>query len=170
MSGEGKSPVISASISSDHGDRGASAGLPRLLGALVLVGLPLRMQILVIGPMVGVIAADLGMSHGVAGLLGTIPVLCMGLLAPFGPVLAGSIGARLGVATCVALVGIFGIARAVMPEAATVLLATVGIGVGMALVGPILSMVVRARGQRHPASATGAYVAGMIIGGSIAAA
>ena len=110
------------------------------------------------------------MSHGVAGLLGTIPVLCMGLLAPFGPVLAASIGPKLGVAACAALVAIFGIARGILPDAFTVLLATVGIGVGMALVGPILPMIVRARLPRHPAAGTGAYVIGFVIGGTITAA
>ena len=141
-----------------------------MLAALVLVGLPLRAQILILGPMVGELQADLGMSHGVAGLLGTIPVLCMGLLAPFGPVLAASIGPRLGVAVCVALIGVFGVARAVVPDSGQVLLATVGVGTGMALVGPILSSVVMSRAPGHPASGTGAYVVGMIIGGTVAAA
>jgi len=144
--------------------------LARILAALFLVGLALRTPILVIGPMVGVLQADLGISHAVAGLLGSIPVLCMGLLAPFGPVLAASIGPRLGVAACVATIGAFGILRAVAPEVATVLIATLGMGVGMALVGPILSMIVRGRASGNPAAGTGAYVAGMIVGGSIAAA
>lgn len=146
------------------------AALLRVVVALVLVGLALRTPILVIGPMVSQLQADLGMSHAIAGLLGSIPVLCMGLLAPLGPVLAGSIGPRLGAAACVAMIGIFGVARALLPDTGTVLLATVGIGVGMALVGPILAMVVRGRAPGHPAAGTGAYVAGMIIGGSVAAA
>jgi CP family cyanate transporter-like MFS transporter len=110
------------------------------------------------------------MSHGVAGLLSTIPVLCMGLLAPLGPVLAASIGPKMGVAVCVALVGIFGVARAFLPDSFTILLATVGIGVGMSLVGPILPMIVRARLPKHPAAGTGAYVVGFVIGGSLTAA
>ena len=145
-------------------------GLGRTLLALVLVGLALRTPILVIGPIVGQLQTDLGMSHAVAGLLGTIPILCMGLLAPFGPVLAASIGPRLGAAACVALIGSFGLMRAVAPETTSVLVATLGMGVGMALVGPIMSMTVRGRTPHHPAAGTGAYVAGMIIGGSIAAA
>jgi CP family cyanate transporter-like MFS transporter len=120
--------------------------------------------------MVGELQADLGMSHAVAGLLGTIPVLCMGILAPLGPVLAGSIGPRLGIAACVGLVGVFGLTRALMPDSATVLLATVGIGIGMGVVGPIFPMIVRHRAPSHPAAGTGAYVAGLIIGGSLAAA
>jgi len=146
------------------------AGVGRLLAGLVLVGLALRTQVLAIGPMVGELQADLGMSHAVAGLLGTIPVLCMGILAPLGPVLAGSVGPRLGIAACVAIVGIFGLIRAFMPESASVLLATLGIGVGMGVVGPIFPMIVRHRAPSHPAAGTGAYVAGLIIGGSLAAA
>lgn len=149
---------------------GHPASLRRTLLALALVGLALRTPILVIGPIVGQLQDDLGMSHAVAGLLGTIPVLCMGVLAPFGPVLGASIGPRLGAAACVALLGVFGLIRAIAPGTTTVLAATVGMGAGMALVGPILSMTVRGRTPGHPAAGTGAYVAGMIIGGSLAAA
>lgn len=137
------------------------AGLGRLLAALVIVGPALRPQVILIGPIVGELQADLGMSHAVAGLLGTIPVLCMGILAPLGPVLAGSIGPRLGVAACVPSSG-FGVARAAMPDSATVLLATVGVGVGTAVIGPILPIIVRHRAPSHPAAGTGAYVAGLI--------
>ena len=141
-----------------------------VVAALVLVGLAFRTQALIIGPLVGQVQAELGMSHGVAGLLGTIPVLCMGLLAPLGPVLAASIGPKLGVALCVSLVGLFGVARAFLPDAFGVLAATIGVGVGMALVGPILPMVVRARLPNHPAAGTGAYVVGFVVGGTIVAA
>ncbi|MEA2675451.1 MAG: transporter, family, cyanate transporter [Chloroflexota bacterium] len=148
------------------GERGWVA----VVAALVLVGLAFRTQALIIGPLVGQVQAELGMSHAVAGLLGTIPVLCMGLLAPLGPVLAASIGPRLGVAICVALVAVFGVARAFLPDTLTVLGATIGVGVGMAVVGPILSMVVRSRLPNHPAAGTGAYVVGFVIGGTITAA
>jgi CP family cyanate transporter-like MFS transporter len=141
-----------------------------VVAALVLAGTALRPQALIIGPLVGDVQADLGMSHGVAGLLGTIPVLCMGLLAPLGPVLAASVGPKLGTTICIALVAVFGVARAFLPETFSVLLATVGIGVGMAVVGPILPMIVRARLPNHPAAGTGAYVVGFVLGGTITAA
>jgi CP family cyanate transporter-like MFS transporter len=141
-----------------------------VVAALVLVGTALRPQALIIGPLVGLVQGDLGMSHGVAGLLSTIPVLCMSLLAPFGPVLAGIIGPRFGAAACVAMVGVFGILRGLLPDSTTVLAATIGVGIGMALVGPILPMIVRARLPNNPAAGTGAYVVGFVIGGSITAA
>jgi CP family cyanate transporter-like MFS transporter len=141
-----------------------------VVAALVLVGTALRPQALIIGPLVGDVQAELGMSHGVAGLLGTIPVLCMGLLAPIGPVLAASVGPKVATTICVALVAVFGVARAFLPESFSVLLATVGVGVGMAVVGPILPMIVRARLPNHPAAGTGAYVIGFVLGGTITAA
>lgn len=149
-------------------DRGVS--MVRIVAALVLVGTALRPQALIIGPLVGDIQVELGMSHGVAGLLSTIPVLCMSLLAPFGPVLAASMGPRWGAAACVALIGAFGMLRGLAPETVSILGATVGVGVGMALVGPILPMIVRTRLPGHPAAGTGAYVVGFVIGGSITAA
>ncbi len=144
--------------------------IAQVFAALVLVGLALRPQVLVIGPLIGEIKADLGMSHAVAGLLGSIPVVCMGLLAPLGPVLAGSIGPRFGAALCVVLVMGFGVLRAAAPDAFSALLTTVGIGVGMAVVGPILAMVVRRRTPDHPAAGTGAYVVGLVLGATATAA
>ena len=141
-----------------------------VVAALILVGTALRPQALIIGPLVGLVQADLGMSHGVAGLLSTIPVLCMSFLAPLGPVVAGWIGPRLGTALCVALLGVFGILRGLLPDAFLVLAATVGVGVGMAVVGPILPMIVRVRLPNNPAAGTGAYVVGFVIGGTVTAA
>lgn len=141
-----------------------------VVAALILVGTALRPQALIIGPLVGLVQADLGMSHAVAGLLSTIPVLCMSFLAPLGPVVAGWIGPRMGAAVCVALVGVFGILRGLLPDAILVLAATVGVGVGMAVVGPILPMIVRIRLPNNPAAGTGAYVVGFVIGGTITAA
>jgi MFS transporter, CP family, cyanate transporter len=142
----------------------------RVVAALVLVGIALRPQALIVGPLVGQIQADLGMSHGVAGLLSTIPVLCMGFLAPLGPVLSGSIGPRLGAALCVLLIAAFGVLRAFLPDTATVLVATVGVGVGMAVIGPILPSIVRQHLPRQPAAGTGAYVAGLVLGATATAA
>lgn len=165
----GEGPATAGTAAAGHAS-GRDPAFGRTLAALLLVGLALRPQILMIGPIVDRIQADLGMSHGMAGLLGTIPVLCMGILAPLGPVLAASVGARMGVALCVVLVGGFGLLRAFLPSTPAVLLATVGLGAGTAIAGPILSMVVRARLPRHPAVGTGAYVAGLIVGGSVASA
>ena len=53
-----------------------------LLAALFVAALALRPQLVGVGPLLPDIQEDLGVSHAVAGLLGTIPVLCMGVFAP----------------------------------------------------------------------------------------
>ena len=53
-----------------------------LLVAMGLGSLSLRPQLVGIGPLLPNIQHSLGISHAVAGLLVTIPVLCMGLFAP----------------------------------------------------------------------------------------
>jgi len=145
------------------------AALP-VLGGLVLVALALRPQVIGIGPLLPAIRADLDISHGVAGLLATIPVLCMGVFAPLGPRFARAVGPRRAIALCVAAIAGFGLLRALAPGAPAVLLLTFGIGLGMGAAGPILSMVVRLRASRIPALATGAYAAGIVLGALIAAA
>jgi CP family cyanate transporter-like MFS transporter len=90
-----------------------------VVAALFVAGLVFRVPILVVGPLLKDVQADLAMSHGVAGLLSSIPVLCMAFLAPIGPVLAASIGPRLAVAACIVAVAGFGLVRAIAPDALT---------------------------------------------------
>jgi CP family cyanate transporter-like MFS transporter len=73
-----------------------------LLAALFVAALALRPQLVGVGPLLPEIGDDLGVSHAVAGLLATIPVLCMGLFAPAAAPLAGRTGVRAAVAACMA--------------------------------------------------------------------
>ncbi len=52
-----------------------------LLAGLFLAGLAPRPQIVGVGPLIPSIQHDLDISHAVAALLGTIPVLCMRVFA-----------------------------------------------------------------------------------------
>jgi CP family cyanate transporter-like MFS transporter len=58
--------------------------LPVLAG-IVLSALALRPQIIAIGPLVDAIDSDLGVSHTVTGLLGTIPPWAAGATARLDP-------------------------------------------------------------------------------------
>jgi MFS transporter, CP family, cyanate transporter len=72
-----------------------------LLAALFVASLALRPQLVGVGPLLPDIEADLGVSHGVAGLLSTIPVLCMGLFAPAAAPLTAWASVRTAIAACV---------------------------------------------------------------------
>jgi len=141
-----------------------------LLVALFLAATALRPQLVGVGPLLPSIQEDLGVAHAVAGLLGTIPVLCMGLFAPAAPFLSGRIGSRRAVAAALGLIGAFGIARAVVPGAAGVVLLTFPVGVGMGLAGAMLPVAVKERFADRPGFATGIYTTGITIGSAVAAA
>ena len=52
--------------------------LAPLLAGLFLAALSLRPQLVGAGPLLPSIERNLHVSHAIAGLLGTIPILCMG--------------------------------------------------------------------------------------------
>ena len=141
-----------------------------LLVALFLAALTLRPQLVGIGPLLPSIQDDLDITHAVAGLLGTIPVLCMGLFAPPAPHLTARTGSRVAVGAAVAVVGSFGMVRALAPGPVGVIVLTIPIGVGMGLAGAMLPVAVKERFPDRPGFATGVYTAGMTMGAALAAA
>lgn len=141
-----------------------------LLAGLFLAGLALRPQIVGVGPLIPSIQDDLDISHAVAGLLGTIPVLCMGVFALPAPALTRRYGSRLALAACLALIGVFGIARAIVPGAALLIALTFGVGIGLGFAQALMPVAVKERFASRPALATGVYVLGINIGSAVSSA
>ena len=141
-----------------------------LLAALFASALSLRPQVIGVGPLIPEIQDDLAVSHALAGLLGTIPVLCLGLCAPPAPYLSRRLGSRNAIALCLAVVAAFGLVRAFAPPAAAVILLTFGVGIGMGLLGALMPVAVKERFAHRPAFATGIYVLGINVGAGVSAA
>ncbi len=120
----------------------------------------LRPQLVGIGPLLPDIQQSLGISHAVAGLLVTIPVLCMGLFAPTAAVLASRVGTNRAVASLSCSSAVAGLARAVSPGAALVLLVTVPVGIGMALGNALMPLAVKGGVPGRPLLGTGVYTTG----------
>ena len=139
------------------------------LAALFLAALALRPQIIGVGPLIPSIQHGLGTTHAIAGLLGTIPVLCMGIFAPLAAYLAARVGTRRAMTLALALIGLVGIARALSPNAWTVVLLTIPVGVGMGIGNAIAPIAVRERMPLRPALGTGAYTTGIQVGSTTAA-
>jgi CP family cyanate transporter-like MFS transporter len=145
----------------------ARAGLA-LLAALFVASLALRPQLVGVGPLLPDIEADLGVSHAVAGLLSTIPVICMAVFAPAAAPLTAWASLRTAIAACVFGVAAFGLARAAAPGAALVLVLTLPVGVGIAVAGALLPVAVKTRFADRPAFATGVYTTGLSLGAALA--
>jgi CP family cyanate transporter-like MFS transporter len=141
-----------------------------ILAGLFLVALTLRPQIVGIGPLLPEIQDDLDTSHAVVGLLGTIPVLCMGLFAPPAAFLGARVGTRMAIVWSLVLIGVFGIARALSPSAALVVLFTWPVGAGMGLAGALVPVAVKESFPARPAGPTGLYTTGIQMGSALSAA
>jgi MFS transporter, CP family, cyanate transporter len=141
-----------------------------VLAALFLGGLVLRPQLVGIGPISGDIQRDLGLSHATAGLLATIPVLCMGVLAPLGPILAARLGTVATVTTCIGLIGVAGVLRAFVDDQTSLVALTIAIGLGMGAGGVLMPVVVREHLPDRALDGTVAYSAGIQAGAAFSAA
>jgi CP family cyanate transporter-like MFS transporter len=141
-----------------------------LLAALFLGALALRPQLVGVGPLLPEIDDDLDVSHAIAGLLGTIPVLCMGLFAPPAAFLGGRLGTRAAIGACLAGIAAFGLARAAAPGAPLVFALTLPIGIGMGLAGALMPVVVKEHFAHRPAFASGIYTTGIQVGSSLSSA
>ncbi len=141
-----------------------------LLAGLFLASLALRPQLVGIGPVLSTIQRDLGVSHSVAGLLSTAIVLCMGLFAPAAFLIARRAGQRWAIAGALALIAIFGVARAQVGPAAAVILLTVPVGIGVAVAGSLMPLVIRESWPQRPVLGTAVYATGISLGAAISAA
>ena len=143
-------------------------GVP--LAALFIASLALRPQLVGLGPLLPDIQESLAISHGLAGLLATVPVLCMAAFALPGVRLAHAIGLRGAMAVALAAIALFGLLRPMLPSFPAVLVTTVGIGIGIGIGGALLPRAVRMLIPHRIGFATGLYGGGIQTGAAIAAA
>jgi CP family cyanate transporter-like MFS transporter len=140
----------------------------RLALALCACAIAARPLAVSIGPVLPDIQRDLAMGQVVSGLVGTVPVVCLGLFAPVGVMLAGRLRPRIALGIALALVVVFGAARAAAPGVQVLVLLTVGLGVGMGMAGSIPAMIIKARAPGQPALMTGMYGVGVVGGAALA--
>jgi CP family cyanate transporter-like MFS transporter len=141
----------------------------RVLVGVLAAAFTLRLGIVTVGPLIERIREDTGMSSTVAGMLTMIPFLCMGVFAFPGIPLIRRMGARRLVGAALVLMGLGGIGRAVVPDPVLIVLASVPLGIGMALAGMALPVVVKRHFAERPGAATGGYVAALSIGAACGA-
>lgn len=135
-----------------------------LLVAVLIAAFNLRLGIAAPGPVIETIRADTGMSSGLAGVMITIPFACMSAFAFAGPPLIRR-GSPYGVILLSLLLIAGGtLARALAPTPLLLIAATVPIGMGIALAGVALPVVVKQHFRRHSGAMTAAYVSSFSMG------
>lgn len=139
-----------------------------LLLGLVLVALNLRPALSSMAPLLNDVSESLGLSAARAGLLTTLPVLCLGLFAPLAPFLARRFGAErvvLGILLTLAAGIILRSSLGAVGLFAGSLLAGASIGI----IGVLLPGIVKRDFARHAGVMTGVYTMALCLGAALAA-
>jgi CP family cyanate transporter-like MFS transporter len=132
-----------------------------LAAGVVLIAINLRPAAAAVGPLLGRIQSDTGLSSGWAGALTTLPVLCFGLLAPLAPVLAGRLGLRTSLAAAmVALLA--GLLVRLLPGAALLFAGTALAGAAIAIGNVLLPVLVRRDFAHRTGTAMALYTVSLI--------
>ncbi|MGB5945187.1 CynX/NimT family MFS transporter [Paenisporosarcina sp.] len=140
-----------------------------LLLAIFLIALNLRPAVTSIGPLLETIKKDLNLSNSEVSLLTAIPVICMGLFAPLAVHWLKKFGQRLGISLLIGVIGTLTLLRAWLHDYVSLLVTAFIIGVAIAIIGPILSSLVKEKFPTRMASAIGIYSLGMGAGATLSA-
>ncbi|AST95734.1 MFS transporter [Shouchella clausii] len=136
--------------------------------ALILASLNMRPAITSVAPLLDTIQQQLGMSGLASSLLTTLPVLCMGIFAPFAAKISQKIGLEkaifLSLLLLTAATAVRGITGSVIVLIGTAFLAGVGIGIA----GPLLSGFIKQYFPTRPGLVS-IYSVSMAAGAGIAA-
>jgi MFS transporter, CP family, cyanate transporter len=135
---------------------------------MVLLATNMRPAAAAVGPLIGRIKSDTGLSATGAGALTTLPVLCFGALAPLTPVLARRLGERTTVALALLLLLIGTLVRLV-PGLGFLFLGTAVAGAAIAVGNVLLPVLVRGNFPDRVGLLTGMYTTGLIGSAALAA-
>ncbi|NWB84799.1 CynX/NimT family MFS transporter [Pseudomonas gingeri] len=139
-----------------------------LLLGLVLVALNLRPALSSMAPLLGDVSRSLGLSAAKAGLLTTLPVLCLGLAAPLAPLLARRFGSeRVVLGILLTLAGGI-ILRSSLGEFG-LFAGSVLAGASIGVIGVLLPGIVKRDFAKQAGTMTGVYTMALCLGAALAA-
>jgi MFS transporter, CP family, cyanate transporter len=128
---------------------------------MVLLAANLRPAAAGIGPLLGRIQTDTGLSSFGAGVLTTLPVLCFGALAPLAPVLTRRLGERTTVAVALAVL-LLGLLVRLVPGLGFLFLGTALAGAAIAVGNVLLPVLVRGNFPDRIGLLTGLYTTSLV--------
>ncbi len=152
-------------------DPGRVWGRRRLvvLAVLLLVALNLRLPLAAVGPVLDDLRVDLGASHGVGGLLTTLPLVCFGILAPVTAYLGDRWSGEVVLLTATVILTA-GVAVRSIAGLAPVLTGTLLLGIGIAVGNVLIPVLVKQHLAAVAGIAMSLYTAFLTGGAAIGAA
>ena len=139
-----------------------------LLVGLVLVALNLRPALSSVAPLLGVVSDSLGLSAAQAGLLTTLPVLCLGVFAPLAPILARRFGTERVVLGILLTLGGGIVLRSCLGEVG-LFAGSILAGASIGVIGVLLPGIIKRDFAGHAGTMTGVYTMALCLGAALAA-
>lgn len=140
-----------------------------LITGVLLVALNLRPVIAAFGPLLAQIQAELGVNAATVSLLMSVPLLCWGTFALLAPLFVRSRSAEVVILGCLAVIALGALLRA-GPSFGWILLGTVLVGSGIAVVNVLLPSLLRRDFPEQLGLMTGLYTTAVVGGAAIASA
>ncbi|MBK5003508.1 CynX/NimT family MFS transporter [Pseudomonas sp. S32] len=164
-------PLLIDAEADDEQVQAQPAVTPRpwlLLLGLVLVALNLRPALSSMAPVLGQVSDGLGLSAAQAGLLTTLPVLCLGLFAPLAPVLARRLGSERVVLVILVTLALGIVLRSTLGVTGLFMGSLVA-GASIGIIGVLLPGIVKRDFPQHAGTLTGVYTMALCLGAAMAA-
>ncbi|MHA6761699.1 CynX/NimT family MFS transporter [Streptacidiphilus sp. PAMC 29251] len=139
------------------------------LVGILLVSLNMRAALSAVSPLLTDVSGTYGLSSTAGGLLTTLPVLLMGITAPFVPGLVRRFGPEQVVLGALGLLAA-GVGLRVVSGAWTLFAGSIVIGAAIALLNVTMPGLVKRDFPDRAATMTGVYSTSMIVGATLAAA
>ncbi|WP_148716255.1 CynX/NimT family MFS transporter [Chitinolyticbacter meiyuanensis] len=139
-----------------------------LLVGMFMVGLNLRPALSSVAPVLGSVREGLSLSSAAAGVLTTLPVLCLGLFAPLAPRLARRWGAERVILGALLVLAAALLLRA-SGQYAALYVGTVLAGAVIGIAGVLLPGIVKRDFPQQAGTMTGLYTMALCLGAAVAA-
>lgn len=139
-----------------------------LLLGLVFVALNLRPALSSMAPLLSEVSSGLGLSAAKAGLLTTLPVLCLGLFAPLAPILARRFGSERVVLGVLLVLACGIVLRSLFGEAG-LFAGSIMAGACIGIIGVLLPGIVKRDFAKQAGTMTGVYTMALCLGAAVAA-
>ncbi|MBV6713208.1 MFS transporter [Paenibacillus chitinolyticus] len=147
-------------------DTARTAGWLLIVGIL-FIGAVLRAPLTSVGPLIGTIKGELGISNTLAGTLTTLPLLMFAVISPFAPKWARKYGIEAVLLAAAAILTV-GILLRSASGAGTLFLGTALLGVAIALCNVLLPSLIKRDFPARIGLMTGVYSVSMNLSGAAA--
>ncbi len=140
-----------------------------MIFAIFAISINMRPAITSIGPMLETIREQLLLSNAQVGLLTAVPVICMGIFAMLAPILNRTFGLKRTMTVMIILVGVMTALRGFLAGYAVLIGTALIVGIAIAVMGPLLSAMIKQYFPERAASIIGIYSFGMGVGSAASA-